>query len=192
MQALRKSIIRFAKLPSSGAESTAETIEKMLVASAKAVRAYFYPNMASLNAPTGDGDSGGEFQDILPQLRQESLLTSIIASEEQSERKLQQSQISDALIAALSKLNEEEQTIIKLYYSQGLTQQQIAQKLEVKQYTVSRRLAKSQDTLLRKLATWIQESLHISLNSQVLDYISIVLEEWLKVYYTHPSSLQEQ
>lgn len=183
---------RYTQLPQPGAESTAETIEKMLVASAKAARAYFYPNMASLNAPTGDSDSGGEFQDILPQLRQESLLTSIIANEELSERKSQQSQISNALIAALSELNEEEHNIIKLYYSQGLTQQQIAQKLELKQYTVSRRLGKCQDTLLRKLATWIQGSLHISLNSQVLDYMGIVLEEWLKAYYTRPSSLQEQ
>jgi RNA polymerase sigma factor (sigma-70 family) len=182
---------RYTQLPQAGAECTAETIEKMLVASAKAARAYFYPNIASLNAPTGDSDSG-EFQDILPQLRQESLLTEIMKSEELQERKLQQSQINDALIAALGELNEEEIIIIQLYYSQGLTQQQIAQKLEVKQYTVSRRLAKSQNSLLRKLLTWIQQSLHISLNSQVLDYMSTVLEEWLKAYYTPPSSLQEQ
>ncbi|MBD2775809.1 sigma-70 family RNA polymerase sigma factor [Iningainema tapete] len=173
---------RHTQLSPAGAECNGETIEKWLVACAKAARAYFYPNVSSLNAPRGDDDSG-EFQDILPQLRQESLLTEIVAQEELQERKSQQSQISNVLVSALNELDEESQDIIKLYYSQGLTQQQIAKELGVKQYTVSRRLSKSKDTLLVKLASWTKESQHISLNSPVLSYISTILEEWLKAYY---------
>jgi RNA polymerase sigma factor (sigma-70 family) len=178
---------RQTQLSSPGAESSPETIEKWLVASAKAARAYLYPNMASLNAPRGDDDSGGEFQDFLPQLKQESLLTEIVAEEELVERQSQQSEISGVLLAALNELDAEAQNIIKLYYSENLKQQEIAKQLGVKQYTVSRRLTKSKDVLLLKLANWTKESLHISLNSQVLNYINTVLEEWLQAHYSRPS-----
>ncbi|MEH2320957.1 sigma-70 family RNA polymerase sigma factor [Nostoc sp.] len=182
---------RHSQLSQPGPECSAETIGKWLVACAKAARDYFYPNFTSLNAPKGDGDSG-EFQDILPQLRQESLLTEIIAQEELLDRKSQQSQISDVIIAALNELDEESKKIIQMYYSQGLTQQQIAQQTQIKQYTVSRRLTKSKDSLLLKLATWSKESLHISLNSHLLNYINTILEEWLKAYYSTSSSQIEQ
>ncbi|MGB3654350.1 MAG: hypothetical protein WBA41_24510 [Rivularia sp. (in: cyanobacteria)] len=65
-------------------ECNGTTIEKWLVATAKATRAYLYPNMASLNATTGD--NSGEFQDMLPQLRQESLLSEIVVQEEIAEK----------------------------------------------------------------------------------------------------------
>jgi len=181
---------RYTQLPVPGPECSEETIEKWLLTSAKAVRSYFYPNFASINAPRGEEDAGGEYQDILPQLRQESLMTELIAQEESVDRQSQQAQISTILIAALQELDQEGQKIIQLYYSQGLTQQQIAKQLEVKQYTVSRRLTKSKDTLLLNLATWCKDSLHISLNSSVLNYISTVLEDWLKAYYSPSSQLE--
>ncbi|MGH8000054.1 MAG: sigma-70 family RNA polymerase sigma factor [Brasilonema sp.] len=182
---------RNTQLSKLGPESSPETIEKWLLACAKAVRSYLYPNMASLNAPRGDDDSG-EFQDFLPQLKQESLLTEILAQEELVERQSKQSQISAVLLFALNELDSEAQNIIQLYYSQGLTQQQIAKQLGVKQYTVSRRLSKSKDSLLLKFAAWTKESLHISLNSQVLNYINTVLEEWLQAHYSRPSPELEQ
>ncbi len=169
------------QLSQSGPECKGETAEKCLVACAKAVRAYLYPNMTSLNATTGD--NGGEFQDILPQLRQDSLLSEIEAQEEITERKSQQSKISDVLVAAIGELDEQGQNIIKLYYQGELNQSQIAKQLGVKQYTISRKLSKCKDTLLVKLATWTKESMHISLDSSVLDYMSTVLEEWLQNYY---------
>ncbi|MBW4671402.1 MAG: sigma-70 family RNA polymerase sigma factor [Cyanomargarita calcarea GSE-NOS-MK-12-04C] len=178
---------RHTQLSQPGKEYNGETMEKWLVACAKAVRSYLYPNFSSINAATGDGD-GGEFQDILPQLRQESLMTEFVVQEEVVERQSQQSQISSFLISALSELDEEGQKIIQLYYSRSLTQQQIAKELDIKQYTVSRRLTKSKDTLLLKFANWSKESLHISLNSSVLNYISTVLEEWLQAHYSRPSS----
>jgi RNA polymerase sigma factor (sigma-70 family) len=178
---------RHTQLSQPGKEYNGETMEKWLVACAKAVRSYLYPNFSSINATTGDGD-GGEFQDILPQLRQESLMTEFVVQEEVVERQSQQSQISSFLISALSELDEEGQKIIQLYYNRSLTQQQIAKELDIKQYTVSRRLSKSKDTLLLKFANWSKESLHISLNSSVLNYISTVLEEWLQTYYSRPSS----
>ena len=152
-----------------------------MVACAKAIRAYLYPNMTSLNATTGD--NSGEFQDILPQLRQESLLSEIEVEEEIQERKSQQSKIGDVLIAAIGELDEQGQNIIKYYYQGDLKQSEIANKIGVKQYTVSRKLSKCKETLLIKLATWTKESMHISVDSSVLDYMSTVLEEWLQNYY---------
>ena len=178
---------RRTQLSQPGAESSGETIEKWLLASAKAVRAYLYPNMASLNATSGD--NSGEFQDILPQLRQDSLLSEIVVQEEIDERKSQQSQISNAIIAAIKELDEQGQNILKYYYQGNLTQSQIAKELGVKQYTISRRLSKCKDTLLIKLSQWAQESLHISLNSPVLDYMSTLLEEWLQNYYKPQDSM---
>ncbi len=162
-------------------ECKGETAEKCLVACAKAIRAYLYPNMTSLNATTGD--NSGEFQDILPQLRQDSLLSQIEVQEEIEERKSQQSKIGDVLITAIGELDEQGQNIIKYYYRGDLNQSQIAKELGVKQYTISRKLSKCKDMLLIKLATWTKESMHISLDSSVLDYMSTVLEEWLQNYY---------
>lgn len=168
-------------LSQSGPECKGETIEIWLKACASSIRAYLYPNMTSLNATTGD--NGGEFQDILPQLRQDSLLSEIEVQEEIQERKSQQSKISDVLIAAISELDEQGQNIIKYYYEGDLKQSEIAKKIGVKQYTVSRKLSKYKEQLLIKLATWTKESMHISLDSSVLDYMSTVLEEWLQNYY---------
>ncbi|MEM9924488.1 MAG: sigma-70 family RNA polymerase sigma factor [Cyanobacteria bacterium P01_D01_bin.50] len=172
---------RLSQLSQSEPECSKETIERWLLACAKALRNYLYPNMASLNA--NSSENSGEIQDILPQLRQESLLCEIVVQEEIKERRSQQSQISDVLIAAIKELDEQGQNIIKYYYQVNLTQSQIAKQLGVKQYTISRRLSKCKDELLLKLATWTKESLHISLNSSVLDYMSTALEEWLQTYY---------
>jgi RNA polymerase sigma factor (sigma-70 family) len=181
---------RLTQLSIPGKECNPETMEKWLLACAKAVRSYFYPNFNSINASVGDGD-GGEFQDILPQLQQESLMAEFVAQDEQLERQSQQSQVNDFLITALNELDEEGRKILQLYYGQSFTQQQIASSLEIKQYTVSRRLAKCKDSLLLKLSQWSQESMHIPLNSSVLNYISTILEEWLQAHYNPSPSLED-
>ena len=76
-----------------------------------------------------------------------------------------------------------------MYYTQQLNQQQIAQQLEIQQYTVSRRLSKARQSLLLALAQWSQNTLHISLTSDVLKDTSAVLEEWLKTHYSHLDTL---
>ncbi len=170
-----------------GPECSPENMEKWMLACAKAARAYLYPTFTSINAPKPVQDSG-ELLDNLPEFPQESLLTQLIDLEEQQSRESQQTQLNAVLVAALAKLAPEAQSIIQMYYGQEFTQQQIAKQLEVKQYTVSRRLTKSRESLLLTLAGWVKEALYISLRSEVLKYISTVVEEWLKVYYSHPPS----
>jgi RNA polymerase sigma factor (sigma-70 family) len=163
-------------------ESQAETIEKWLLACAKAARAYLYPTSISLNTPKS-GENAEEFLDSLPETATPSLLTEIIAQEEAQSRAEQLGQINTVLSTALADLDQEAKTILQLYYAQELTQQQIAKQLDIKQYTVSRRLTKTKESLLLALGRWSKEELHISMNSDVLKDISTVLEVWLKLHY---------
>lgn len=159
---------------------TPDVLEKWLKACAKAVRSYLYPTTISLNAPKPGQE--GEMQDDLPDREQMSLLAKVIAQEERSNG-IRAEQINQVLIKALANLDFQLQQLLQLYYVQGLTQQQMAQQLDMKQYTVSRRLTKAKEQLLRALATWSREVLHISPTSDVLDYSSTILEEWLKAHY---------
>jgi DNA-directed RNA polymerase specialized sigma24 family protein len=181
---------RHSQLHPAGAECSAQTIERWLIACAKAARSYLYPSFVSINAPK-PGQESGEFLDNLAGFTQETYLNEIIATEEQQSQQLQQTQLKSVLAEALAQLESQAQNIMQLYYGHSLTQQQIAQELEVKQYTVSRRLTKSRETILISLARWSQETLHITLTSEVLNYISTVLEEWLKAHYSRPQPQME-
>lgn len=164
-----------------------ETLENWLLSCAKAARAYLYPDVTSINTPTL-GQESGELLDNLPAGEQESLLTEFIAQEEEQSRQSHQVQINAVLVAATQKLEPQAQQMLQLYYGEELTQQQMAKQLEIKQYTVSRRLTKARESLLLTLAQWSRETLHISLSSDVIKDTSTVLEEWLKLHYSHSSS----
>ncbi|MBV9386561.1 MAG: sigma-70 family RNA polymerase sigma factor, partial [Chroococcidiopsidaceae cyanobacterium CP_BM_ER_R8_30] len=140
------------------------------------------PSVASLNAPKL-GLESGEWQDNLADEAHEPLLVALIAEEETATRQVQQTQIHNILTAALARLDSQSQKLVQLYYQQELTQQQIASQLEIPQYTVSRRLAKAREVLLRALTQWSQETTHTSLTSNVVKHISTLLEEWLQSYY---------
>lgn len=86
-------------------------------------------------------------------------------------------------MAAIAQLEPQVQEILQLYYAQELTQDKIAKQLQIQQYTVSWRLKKAQETLLRFLANWSKNSLHISVTSDLLKIINTLMEEWLKNYY---------
>ncbi|AFZ32645.1 RNA polymerase sigma factor, sigma-70 family [Gloeocapsa sp. PCC 7428] len=160
----------------------AETLEQWMLACAKAARSYLYPTVASINTPK-PGQDTGEWLDNLPELQGESLLTNIITQEEIESRQTQQKQISEVLVAAIAQLDMQAQQILQLYYGEALTQQQMAAQLDIKQYTISRRLTKCREELLKALAQWCKD-LHISLTSDVLKDISAVLDEWLQGHYS--------
>ncbi|BAZ30147.1 hypothetical protein NIES4074_26030 [Cylindrospermum sp. NIES-4074] len=170
-----------------GQQVNSQTLEKWLVSAAKAVRKYLYPALDSLNTPKGADDSL-EWVDNLPGLETESLVNEIIAQEEAQTRNSQQSEINQVIIKAIAQLEPQLQQILQLYYGQELTQDKIAKQLQMQQYTVSRRLKKAQETLLRSLANWSQDSLHISVTSDLLKSISTVMEDWLKNYYSLSSN----
>ena len=110
----------------------------------------------------------------------------VIAQEEEKSRDDQRSQLNAILLRSLVKLDLPSQRLLQLYYGQGLTQQDIAKQLDLKQYTVSRRLTSLRQGLLNSLGKWSQTTLHTPLDSNVLHTMSTILEDWLKVHYTHP------
>ncbi|MFN6570956.1 sigma-70 family RNA polymerase sigma factor [Dendronalium sp. ChiSLP03b] len=160
-----------------------QILEKWLLNAAKAIRKYLYPSPDSLNVSKG-GDDSWELLDNLPGTEQQSLIHEIVAQEEEQTRTTQQADINKILAAAIAQLEPQVQQILQLYYTQNLNQDSIANQLDMKQYTVSRRLTKARETLLKSLATWSQDTLHIAVTSDLLTSMSTVMEEWLHNYYS--------
>ncbi|MEO0802691.1 MAG: sigma-70 family RNA polymerase sigma factor [Cyanobacteria bacterium J06642_2] len=159
-----------------------EELTEWLEVCATAVRAYVCPEVASLNAPTGSGESG-EWLDRLPAGEKDSLLAAAVVAEEVRERQERWRQMQAVLHEAISALPETSQLLLQLYYREQARQQEIADRLQIKQYTVSRRLTKVRQILLQALATWSRDVLHISLTTAVLQDISVSLEAWLETSY---------
>jgi RNA polymerase sigma factor (sigma-70 family) len=165
-------------------EGNPQSLRTWLQSSAGAIRRYLYPSLASLNTPI-PGQATGEFVDALPNPQSDSLLADLIAQEDVQTRHHQQTQMQTMLVDAIAQMDIPTTQLLDLYYRQRLTQQQIAQHLNEKQYTISRRLTRTRDALLSKLAQWSTDTLHISLDSEVLKGTSTLLEEWLITHY-HP------
>jgi RNA polymerase sigma factor (sigma-70 family) len=174
--------LRSKELSEPGEACTASTIERWLTYCTARVRAYLYPAMASLNAPKAGFDSG-EWQDDLEDGSRDSLLSEMIAQEERQERLDQYQQMNTILVEAIAALDETTQQLLQLYYQKHLIQQEIAKQLGIQQYTVSRKLTKTRETLLLKVAQWSQETLKTALDSTAIKNISPILDEWLQTYY---------
>jgi RNA polymerase sigma factor (sigma-70 family) len=168
------------------AAATAASLEKWLITCAKAARAYLYPSVMSVNTPKPGCDSGEFLDDLAETTLTDSLLSELMAQEDLQQRREQQHQVTTVLIEAIHQLDEQSQRLLQLYYQEGLTQQQMADRMEMKQYTVSRRLTKARESLLMVLAKWSHANLHITPTSDVLNHTSTALEEWLKTHYHHP------
>jgi len=163
--------------------ATSAAVEKWLMSCAKAARAYLFPNVISINTPKPGQDSGEFLDDLSETAKTESLLTELIAEEEAEIRKAWRSQLGEVLDSGIRQLEPELQELLKLYYAGEFTQQQIAARLEMKQYTISRRLTKAREALLKALAAWGEAKLHIPPTSDRLKSMSAALEEWLMGQY---------
>lgn len=161
--------------------ATAAQIEQWLSRSAQAVRSYLNPTLISINTPKAGQDSGEWLDDVTES--KDSLLTELIAQEEDQNRKSQQTELNTVLTTAIAHLDETARSLLQLYYGQQLTQQQMAQQLDIKQYTVSRRLSRAREQLLTALAKWSKDVLHIPVTTDLLSYTNTALEEWLQRHY---------
>jgi RNA polymerase sigma factor (sigma-70 family) len=162
--------------------ATAVELEKWLLDAAKKVRSYLYPTVSSLNVKKGDDTEADWESDLVgddapPMVQLEEHETKV-------ERQSQRQQMVEVLQTAIAKLDDSSRELLTLYYRDRMTQQAIAKQLEVQQYTVSRKLTKARETLLKAIVAWGQESLHIPPTSDVIDSISSLLEEWLEAFYT--------
>jgi RNA polymerase sigma factor (sigma-70 family) len=158
-------------------QRNAQTIEQWLTQTALYVRAYLFPPVKSLNAFKQNDDTTITFD--LPDPSSDSPMADMIAEEDVQNRQNQISQMSGVLLKALQSLDVQSQEVLKLYYKQGLTQQQIVQQLQMSQPTVSRKLVKGRESILAALIKWSQD-LNISVNSNQIKDMSLALEEWLR------------
>jgi RNA polymerase sigma factor (sigma-70 family) len=161
--------------------ATAKELEKWLLDAAKKVRSYLYPTVGSLNVKKGD-DTDVEWESDL--VGADSPLVELEEREANAERQTQQQQMVAVLAEAIAKLDEPSRQLLSLYYRDGATQQNIAQQVKLPQYTVSRKLSKARETLLKAILGWGQTTLHIEPTSDVISSISALLEEWLESFYT--------
>lgn len=173
---------RTSQLNQPGEAVTPTILEQWLLKCVQAARSYLYPNVASINQSRPGYDSG-EIADTLIGEIDDSLLTEMIVAEEVQHRNQQQNQIGEVLITTIQNLKTEDQKLLDLYYAQKLKQTDIAKALNTQQYSISRQLTKVKKSLLKSLAKWTEETLHISLNSDVLNNISAVIDEWLENHY---------
>ena len=160
-------------------ECTKQKIEKWLNQSVIYVRTYLFPPLKSLDSFQRNDDTNQTQTLDIPDPSSDSLITDMIVQEDVQHRQNQVSEMFTILSEALQTLDVRCQKLIKLYYQEGLTQQQIMQELQISQSTVSRQLVKGREYLLRALVKWSQD-MNISLNPNQIKDISTALEEWLR------------
>lgn len=161
---------------------TAKEIETRMGTAAKAVRRFLYPDAVSANA-VRPGQDSGEFIDSFTDDEQASPMGTLMAAEAYSQRQQQYAQLGDVLSAAIDQLDADNQSLIQLYYGDTLTQKEIATQLGIKQYAISRRLTRIKKALVKSLATWSIEILHIEPSPDLLTQSSAALEAWLTRRY---------
>jgi RNA polymerase sigma factor (sigma-70 family) len=172
---------RISQLNDSTTTATTEMLEEYLSRCAKAIRGFISPNIISIDTPRNEQQEGS-LLDAIPASIDESLLTEIIAQEEFVTTQQHIAQLREVIHQAIAHFDQQSQQILQTYYSKQLTQQEIAQELGIQQYQVSRRLSSIKRSLLKSLAQWSHDTLHISPTPDVLDAMSINLEEYLKKY----------
>jgi RNA polymerase sigma factor (sigma-70 family) len=158
-------------------------IKQWLTHAESLARREMYPAVKSLNAPSEDGSS---VETDIPD-GPGSLVDVLIETENIWDRQTQQSEVFQVLMDTLNGFDPEWQQVLKLYYCEDLTLQQIAAHL-AKPYTwVQRRVARSHKRLLEALVEWgqmgeaHQGEVNISLIPDQVKRRGAVLEEWLKI-----------
>ncbi|WP_035985255.1 sigma-70 family RNA polymerase sigma factor [Leptolyngbya sp. KIOST-1] len=146
----------------------------------QAARSHLVPKVTSLDQPQFDVIAPAPLDslsgDDLPMAR-------LLAAEAYAEQRRRVQQLEAVLGEAIAALTPADQTLLRFYYQEQLTQTAIAQQLDIQQYQVSRRLNRVRQQLLANVAQWSQKTLHISLNSAVLASMSDAIHEWLQRHY---------
>ncbi|WP_036479885.1 sigma-70 family RNA polymerase sigma factor [Myxosarcina sp. GI1] len=159
-----------------------QTLEKWLLACARAARNLLYPQIVSADTPIKD-EGNTSLLDMMPDDKSISLLTQAIEREETASSQNYQTRLNRALNDAIAALKPEARQLLQVYYGKQLTQTEVAKQLNLKQYQVSRRLSSIKKSLLITLTKWSQQTLHISLGSDVIEKVNSSLEEWLRYHY---------
>lgn len=144
------------------------------------LRRYTVPQSVSLNAGRGDSE---EFLEKLSNTSTDSM-TLLMAQELEESRQQQRQKIAAILVEGLAGLSQSSQQLLQLYYGNHLTQTEIAAQCNSQQYNVSRQLRTARQALLKILATWCKQELHITWDATVLNNMTVILEDWLTAKFS--------
>ncbi len=162
--------------------ASSETIGEWLRICAKSVRQFLKPEVVSADAPRAGQDSGSALDTIigsdLPPIEV------LLKQEEEAAFTQQLAQLHQVLADGFATFSTAEIDLLRGYYCDQLTQVEIASQMGIQQYQVSRQLERIRRSLLKKVAQWSQETLHISPTPSVVDAMSHSLEEWLREHIT--------
>ena len=164
-----------------GTDMDTKQILLTLTQLASTARAYLTPSVISLNQPQYD-DSGEEHLDTL--FTDSGPMDQLLADEAYGEQQRRVQQIGAILANEVAKLDVSNQTLLILYYRQTLTQSEIANQLNIRQYQVSRKLGRIRQQLLLSVITWSHTTLHIPPQTTVLANVGDVIHEWLQCHYS--------
>ena len=166
------------------AAASPELLEQWLLKCARTVREFLHPSVISADAPKL-GQSVGSILDTLGDDPKHTPMERLLTQEEELTRQAQLAQVSAVLTRAIETLPPEERHLLWSYYKQEWTQTEIAKQFGMEQYQVSRQLGRIRRSLLKKLAQWSQEALHIAPTPDVVETMSLALEEWLSQTMKH-------
>ncbi len=170
--------------------ATVTQLETWLRRSALAVRRFLYPGQ--LSSDVARGESEESWLDSMTDGADEPI-AKLLAEESQQARSAQQQDLDRCLDGAIAALPEEQRRLLRAYYGEGLSQQEIAEQFGIKQYTVSRRLTALRKGLIEPLLAWRQAAiaaqsgsnsdLHTQPDSALLNTIGAALDGWLADRY---------
>jgi RNA polymerase sigma factor (sigma-70 family) len=160
--------------------ATAEQLEQWLLTCAKCVRQFLKPTILSADAPFSD-ESSTHPLDIIAD-PQASPMEQWITREQETARSQQHQQFQTILMEAIGSLSETHQNLLQDYYRDCMTQSDIAKKLGIQQYQVSRQLERVRRSILKKIIVWVQKNLHTSPTPSVVESMGHSLDVWLKDY----------
>lgn len=157
-------------------------IEMRLLKLTAWIRAYFYPNVGSLNQ-TKKGFESGEIQDDLVGDEARSPMDWAIERELAQERSARLNEFRTFLATTLANLDPDAQTLLSLFYQEQLSQQKIADRLSIHQSQISRRMKKIDARLLQAVLDWVQHQTHELPKPSELQPISDQLKACLIAHY---------
>jgi RNA polymerase sigma factor (sigma-70 family) len=155
---------------------TAEQLEARLMKLTRWNRAYLYP-IVDVPNKAKPGQEKGEIQDNLADPLVTSVLEAAIEAETNQER--QRSHFQKILTQSLNQLDGMAQEILRLFYQDRLSLQELALNMSMSQPKVCGRLKKAEAVLLTKLLGSMDKSPEPS----ELRHVSVAMKECLESHY---------